>query len=135
MALLEGLFGFDDRAYALNAAWIRHRFAAMTDGADPFYQSGAGKLLSDIRGLRDLAPEAAGFPKRLVEVIEEQDKHAEVRLRTESLLKRVIDLDGERRRLLERGGKKDRSLNRGPKWALKRWGKDAEAVSADIAER
>ena len=55
-------------------------------------------------------------------------------MRTEALLKRVIDLDGERRRLLERGDKKDRPLNRGPKRALKRWRKDAEAVSADIDE-
>ena len=134
VALLEGLFGFDNRAYALNAAWIRHIFAATTDGADPFYQPGAEKLLSDIRRLRGLAPEAAEFPKRLTEVIEGQNKHAEVRLRTEALLKRVIDLDGERRRLLEREDKKDRPLNRGPKRALKRWRKDAEAVSADIDE-
>ena len=134
VALLEELFGFDDRARALSAAWIRHRFAATTDGADPFYQPGAGELLSDIRGLRDLAPEAAEFPKRLTEVIEGQNKHAEARLRTEALLKRVIDLDGERRRLLEREDKKDRPLNRGPKRALKRWRKDAEAVSANIDE-
>ena len=134
MALLEGMFEFDDRAYALNKAWLMRPVASGTTDADLFHHPDIEKLLSDIRGLRDLAPEAAEFPERLAGVLERENEHVRMRLRTEALLKRVIDLDGERRRLLERGGKKDRPLNRGPKRALKRWRKDAEAVSADIDE-
>ena len=134
VALLEGMFEFDDRAYALNKAWLMRPVASGTADADLFYHPDIEKLLSDIRGLRDLAPDAAEFPERLAGVLERENEHVRMHLRTEALLKRVIDLDGERRRLLERGDKKDRPLNRGPKRALKRWRKDAEAVSADIDE-
>ena len=62
----RGCSGSTIGRYALNVAWLkRTQSAARTADADPFYHPDAEKLLSDIRGLRDLAPEAAEFPKRL----------------------------------------------------------------------
>ena len=81
VALLEGMFEFDNRAYALNKAWLMHPAAS---GADPFYHPGADTLLSDIRGQRDLAPDAAEFPERLAGVLERKNEHVRMRLRTEA---------------------------------------------------
>ncbi len=129
-AILDDLIAFEERAFDVARAWLTTRRAIRQ--TNPFLGPEGEALAAKLTALQAGSPLHAMMPQVLKPALERLAEHERAHARTSELIARAREVDGVRRSLLQREGKKSRPLNRRFNRDWTRWRDAAAPVAADI---